>query len=80
MQGNLQENNITLYFRELLISNQDSSYFGELPGILSQVILTLHCFQATVPYKILDISAAISVSTLTSWIQLFDSRLHVYLY
>ena len=68
-----QEHDIVLHFRKLSIGNEDGSKLGELPGILSQVVLVVHCFHMIVSYKILNISMTILISTLASGVQLFNS-------
>ena len=52
-----KEHDIVLYFGKLSINDQDDSDLG----ILSQVVLTMHCFCMIVPYKILDISTTVPV-------------------
>ena len=61
-----KEHDIAFHLRELSINNQDGGDLGKLPGILSQVVMAAHDFHTVVSYKILDISATIAVSTLTS--------------
>ena len=68
-----KEHDIVLHLRELSINDQDGSDLGELPGILSQVVLAVHHLHTIVSYKILDISMTILVSILTSRVQLFNS-------
>ena len=67
------EYDIALHFRELSVSDEDLGELGELPGILSQVVLAMHHFRMIVTYKILNISVTIPVSTLASGVQLFNS-------